>query len=51
VLGSAIQMNGVLGEVVISGSVAIRIEAPRVTIVAADMTINGRSVLPDSRPI
>lgn len=51
VLGSLIQVNGVLGEVRVSGSVTVRIEAPRISIEGAEVTINGRQVLPSAKPI
>jgi hypothetical protein len=50
-LGSVIQVNGVLGEVTVRGSVSLKIEAPRVEIEGRTVTINGRAVLVSDGPI
>jgi hypothetical protein len=51
VLGSVVQVNGVLGEVSVTGSVSLKLEAPRVELNGATVTINGRAVLVSDGPI
>lgn len=50
-LDSMIQINGEIGQIVVRGSVSIKIEAPSVDIDGASVRVNGRTVLVGPAPI
>jgi hypothetical protein len=50
-LGSSVQVNGELGEVVVSAAVALRLTAPLVEVSGSQVTVNGRAVLVGAGPI